>query len=217
MDWISGTHSASRGRVWESTSSTMRLGRKRAYECVHQGFGIGAAALADEDDLARLGQVEFGRRQHLRQGHGRGAQARREAGQQALGRFAEVGAVGELGQAQQIGKRHGIAGGLGAVVILLDAHHQVRIPGRGAEESAVLGVFEQLALLFGEADGRFEMAEIELRFVEIEERLGEQRVIVEEAGDGGVALRGSGAAAGPCRNRTNDSRMNSAARRAAAA
>ena len=64
-----------------------------------------------------------------------------------------------------------------------------------AEEPAVLLVFEQLALLLRQPDRQLQMAQIELRFVEIEQRLREERVVVQEARDRRVALRDSGAAA----------------------
>ena len=81
----------------------------------------------------------------------------------------------------------------------------------------MLAVFEQLRLFFGESHGAFQMAQFELRFVEIQQRLGEQGVIVQEAGDRGIALRGSGAAEFRSRSRTGGRVRNSAARRAASA
>ena len=157
-------------------------------EGAQQRLGIGGIAAAHEDDLARLPHTEFARRQHVRQGHGRGRQTRGEGRQQAFGRGPQILAIGDFGQPQQVHQRHRIAGGLGAVVIFFDAQHQPAVACRGAEKRALRGVFEQLALLIGEPQGQVEVPPVELRLVEIQQRLHEERVIVEEAGDGGVAL-----------------------------
>src|ERR1039458_10874615 len=42
--------------------------------------------------------------------------------------------------------------------------------------------------LFGEADGQFQVAAVELGLVEVEQALGEKRVVVEDSGDGRFAL-----------------------------
>jgi hypothetical protein len=57
-------------------------------------------------------------------------------------------------------------------------------------------IFEQLHHLFGEPDGQFQIAQFEAGFVQIEQRLREERVVVQEAGDGG---RPGGSAAAGCR------------------
>ncbi len=106
---------------------------------------------------------------------------------------------GHLRQTQQVHHRDRVARRLGAIVIVLHPQHQAGVVRRRAEESAAVGVFEQLALLFGEPHGQLQVAQVELRLVEIEQRLGEEGVVVQEAGNGRVARRDSGAAG--CRSR----------------
>src|SRR6185437_13543934 len=105
----------------------------------------------------------------------------------ALRRPAELSAIGDLREAQQVRNRDRVSRGLSAVIRFFDAEHEIRLAAGGAEETAGFAVFKERLLLFGEAHGGFQVAQIELRFVEVEEALREEGVVVEKAGNGGIA------------------------------
>ena len=65
---------------------------------------------------------------------------------------------------------------------------QAGIVRGGGEKRSLRGVFKQLHLFFGQADGKFQIPPVELGLVQIEQPLGEERVIVQKGRDGRLAL-----------------------------
>src|SRR5207248_1394930 len=110
-------------------------------------------------------QAEFARHEHLGQRHWRDRQPRTEGGKESLDGVAKVGASGDLREAQQVQSSDGIAGGLGAVVVFLNAEDEAAVAGGSAKEPTVLRIFEKFALFVGEPDGQFEVTAIELGLV----------------------------------------------------
>ena len=157
--------------------------------------------------------------EHVRQRDGRDAEPRREKAEQALGRLAEVlrGRSCATGAARFISATE-LPGGLGAVVVLLHAHDERRVAGGGAEERRLRPRSSNSSRCFSvRRTARSQMADVELRFVEIEQRLGEEGVVVEKARNGGVALAVAAQQHAGGVDRTCASMKNSAARRAACA
>ena len=152
-----------------------------------EGFGFGVAGGPGDDDLGAGGEVakpggeqERGGGPLLHQSFGEGAEG-------IEGGVAEVRHAGVAGEAEEVQDRDGIAGGFGAVVVLFEAEDEVGgVVGR--EKSAVFAVFEEFEEAGGEVEGGLEVGGIEGGFVEIEEGLDEEGVIIEEAGDGAFAF-----------------------------
>src|SRR5258708_3978976 len=78
-------------------------------------------------------------------------------------------------------QRDGMPRWLGDIVLVVHAEDQAGIPSGGGEEGALRSVFEQFAHLRVKGDGVFEMRRIEIGLIQIQQRGGDERVVVQKS------------------------------------